>query len=88
MRESAIETHLRERVKKKGGLCVKIPAVHFVGIPDRLVLLPGAVMYFVELKAPGKKPTPKQQSVHEKIRSLGFTVYVIDNKEIIKELVK
>lgn len=88
MKESTIETYLVRHVKALRGLCLKIPAVHYVGIPDRLVLLPKGRVIFVELKAPGKTPTPKQLQVHRKLTELGFAVYTIDNKELIKELVK
>jgi hypothetical protein len=38
---------------------------------------------FVELKATGQKPTELQEREHEKLRARGFTVRVIDNKEVI-----
>lgn len=34
------------------GLCVKLDPTGLVGIPDRLVMLPGGVLFFVELKRP------------------------------------
>jgi hypothetical protein len=51
-REASIETYLRERVKAAGGLCIKLNPAGYVGIPDRLVLLPGGVVVFVEVKKP------------------------------------
>lgn len=51
-RESSIETYLRERVKAVGGYCIKLNPMGNVGIPDRLVLLPGGVAVFVECKKP------------------------------------
>lgn len=36
---------------------------------------------FVELKAPGKKPTAAQERDHEQRRAMGFDVRVIDTKE-------
>lgn len=41
------------------------------------------MVHFVELKAPGRKPTLMQLREHERLRALGFTVLVIDNKEEI-----
>ncbi len=51
------------------------------GVPDRLVLLPKGKIYFVELKAPGKKLRPLQLKRKEQLESLGFKVYVIDSYE-------
>lgn len=80
MRESAIEGYLRDRVKALGGKAYKFVSPGNAGVPDRLVILPSGIVKFVELKAPGKKPTPLQEAQHRKIRKLGFEVFVIDNK--------
>jgi hypothetical protein len=42
-----------------------------------------AMVHFVETKATGAKPTPGQLREHSRLRALGFTVHVIDNKEEI-----
>lgn len=47
--------------------------------PDRIVLMPGGHMAFVEVKAPGKKPRPLQAARHRLLRNLGFAVYVLDD---------
>lgn len=83
MLEKTIEAHLVKRVKERGGIAYKFTSPQRRSVPDRLVLLPSGVVEFVELKAPGKKPTPMQQREHERLRALGFTVLVIDNKEEI-----
>lgn len=57
MREKAIEQKLTLMVKKQGGICPKFVSPGFDGMPDRIVLLPGGCMAFVEVKAPGKKTT-------------------------------
>jgi hypothetical protein len=56
--EKTIEKKLINAVKSMGGIAPKFVSPGFDGMPDRLVLLPGGVMAFAELKAPGKKPTP------------------------------
>ena len=55
-------------------------------MPDRLVLLPGGRLGFVELKAPGKKPRALQETRHRLLRRLGFKVYVIDGIEQIDRI--
>ena len=78
MREKDIEQKLAARVKAMGGIAPKFTSPGFDGMPDRLVLLPGGRMGFVELKAPGKKPRALQLARHRLFRRLGFKVYVID----------
>lgn len=79
--EKAIERKYRESVKKRGGLALKFVSPGFTGVPDRIALFPGGQIEFVELKAPGKKPTARQLAVHEQFRKLGFTVRVVDSIE-------
>lgn len=50
------------------------------GVPDRIVLLNGRHMAFVELKAPGKALRPLQVKRKEQLEGLGFSVYVVDDK--------
>lgn len=79
--ERDVEKALVKRVKELGGMAEKFTSPAKRSVPDRLVLLPGGEIYFVELKAPGKKPTEKQLLDHERRRALGFTVLVIDSVE-------
>ena len=83
MREKTLERKLVEAVKATGGLCPKFVSPGFDGMPDRLVLLPGGRIAFVEVKAMGCKPRPLQVSRHGMLRRLGFQVYVLDSKERI-----
>ena len=76
--ERTIEQKLAARVRAMGGIAPKFTSPGFDGMPDRLVLLPGGRMGFVELKAPGRKPRPLQLVRHRLLRRLGFKVYVID----------
>lgn len=83
MREKQIEQKLTLMVKKAGGIALKFVSPSFAGMLDRLVLLPGGVFAFAELKAPGMKPRALQVARHEMLRRLGFRVYVIDGIEQI-----
>ena len=86
MKETEIEKKLVLKVKAKGGIAPKFVSPSYAGMPDRLVLLPGGVFAFAELKAPGMKPRPLQVARHRMLRSLGFKVYVIDGTEQIEEV--
>ncbi len=87
MLEKVMEQKLVRAVKAAGGLCPKFVSPGMDGMPDRLVLMPGGHMAFVELKAPGKKPRPLQLCRHDRLRSLGFAVYVVDRPEQITEVI-
>ena len=88
MRERDIEAYLRDQVKAIGGIAYKFVSPGSAGVPDRLVLLPGGRAVFVELKAPGRQPTPLQLRQQRRIQDLGFTVLVIDSKEEVDEFIK
>ena len=81
MLERDIEQALVKRVKDLGGMAEKYVSVNRRSVPDRLVTLPDGRIIFVELKAPGKKPTDAQLRDHEKRRLLGADVRVIDSIE-------
>ena len=81
--EKDIEKHLTRAVGRAGGLCMKWVCPGWSGVPDRIVLLPGAKIGFVEVKAPGKKPRPLQVSRLTLLRKLGFKVYVLDEPDQI-----
>lgn len=87
MTEKKIEQYLVKEVKRIGGEAVKLVPTFFVGLPDRLVLLPKGVSVFVELKAPGKTPRPVQLLVHKHLEKLGQTVLVIDSKEGVDKFI-
>lgn len=74
---------MKREIERAGGECLKIPPIFYRGIPDRLVLMPGGQLVFVELKAPDRRPTLTQAKVHERLRRLGFRVEVLDGIEAV-----
>ena len=83
MLERDIEQGFRGIVKNKGGLALKFVSPGMAGVPDRLVLLPGGRVCFVELKAPGRKLSPKQVKMAKRLEHFGHIVWVIDGPEKI-----
>ena len=83
MREKVIEQKLVRAAKNMGGIALKFVSPGFDGMPDRIVLLPGGHIGFVEVKAPGKVPRPLQEARHRMLRKLGFKVFVLDRPEQI-----
>ena len=87
MREKQIEQKLVRAVKNMGGIAPKFVSPGFDGMPDRIVLLPGGHIGFVEVKAPGEKPRPLQEARHGLLRRLGFKVYVLDDERHIELII-
>jgi len=87
MKEITVEKYLIRKSEAVGWWCVKFPPIFFAGFPDRLILGAGALIIFVELKAPSKKPRKLQASIHKKLRAMGFRVEVIDSHEDVDALI-
>lgn len=73
--EKAIVTHAR----KLGILVYKFTSPSRRSVPDRVFVLPGGRVFFMELKRKGQKPTPSQEVEIEKLRKQGATVYVVSD---------
>lgn len=81
--ESDIRKYLADRVTKLGG---EIRALKWIGrrhAPDVFIMLPDRPSFFVETKAPGKRPRPGQVREHERMRKFGVVVLVLAAKEDI-----
>lgn len=83
MRERVLEKELVRAVRKSGGLAIKLVSPGWAGAPDRLILMPGGRLNFVELKAPGQTLRPLQVKRKRQLEALGFSVYCIDQLEQI-----
>ena len=91
MLESEIEEKLIQKIEKyiPNARCIKMTVPGLAGMPDRLILVPGGSVVFVELKAPGKKERPLQIRVQAHLRKLGFTVFsAVDSAEKIEAVVQ
>lgn len=85
--EKDIERALVDMIKRHGGLCLKWVCPSFAGVPDRIVLLPGARVLFVELKRPrGGKIAPLQKWWAKQLSRLGFLHFYVCSWVDIKAL--
>lgn len=78
--EGTVESHLKDKAEAEGFLYYKFTSPGRRGVPDRVLLGNGHVI-FIELKAPGEKPRELQRVVIRKMRAQSTDVRVIDNKE-------
>lgn len=85
--EKEIEGKLVRLVKNRGGLCLKWVCPGWSGVPDRIILLPGARVIFVETKRPtGGRLSKLQLWWHKKLGSLGFWAFVVWTEENVNTL--
>ena len=87
MREKDIENYLVQQAKAIGALVRKVSWIGLNHCPDRLIMLP-RITVWVEVKAPGEKLRAGQQREHERMYEHGQTVYVVDSKESVDELIQ
>lgn len=79
--EKDIERKLRRIVERHRGLCLKWVCPGWSGVPDRIVLMPGGRIYFVETKRPKNGVlSALQKKWREWLTGLGFSYRVIWNE--------
>lgn len=70
--EKQIERRLCEGVRAMSGLCLKWVSPGCTGVPDRIVLLPGGRVYFVELKTDTGELSHRQRRMLYLLDGLGL----------------
>lgn len=84
MLEFDLEDDFVRWAEAQGGVALKVKIEGVRGFPDRIVLLPGGRIAFVELKRKGKcKIYPQQMKWLKKLQSLGFVATLSDDLEEI-----
>ena len=87
-REASIEKHLTVRVEALGGVSIKLSPVGLRGVPDRLILLPGPRVIFVELKRPaGGVVGPLQHWWRARLQALGCEHHFAKTRAEVDEIV-
>jgi hypothetical protein len=87
--EKATEKFLRDEVKRLGGRSYKWVSPGCSGVPDRIVILPGGGIFFVELKSEGEISTKLQKKRQKELQELGCTVYAdIDTAEKVRKMLQ
>jgi Holliday junction resolvase len=86
MRESTIEQAVVTYARMRGCLVIKNATPGHRGVPDRLFLKSGKVM-FLEFKAPGKKPSAIQMRWLRDLYYEGFPAFDCDDVEQGKRLI-
>lgn len=84
--ERQVEAALVDATRAAGGVCWKFTSPGTTGVPDRVVVLPGGHIGFVELKATGAKPRPLQVRRLDQLARLGVPALVLDHPDDVEEV--
>jgi hypothetical protein len=79
MRESAIEKSICDYAKKTGWIAYKFSSPGHRAVPDRMFVSLSGTIVFIEVKAPGQKPTPLQHREMERLRDRSVPVFWTDS---------
>ena len=87
MKEKQIEWHLVKKIKDAGGTAYKFVSPAHRGVADRIVVLPGGGVVFVELKAADGVLSPLQKVFADDMARLGQNYIVLKSKEEVDAFV-
>lgn len=87
MLEKVIERRVCDYAKAKGFIAYKFTSPARAAVPDRLFISPNGMVFFIEFKAQGKKPTPQQTREHLKLMGNKALVFVVDNVDEGKRII-
>lgn len=88
MKESAIEAKLVKGIREIGGLCYKFTSPGSPGVPDRIVILPGGRVVFVELKTEIGRLSNIQRWQISELQARGAEVRVLKGLEPVLEFLR
>ena len=86
-REAKIETRLVNAVKRIGGIALKLEVKGHVGWPDRLCILPGGLVFFVEVKTPTGRLSPQQKNKINQLNDMGQFAFTVWNNKHVDEMI-
>ena len=77
MQEKDIESRLAREVHRRGGLTFKFVSPGSVGAPDRIIITPCGMVWFVELKTETGRLSRMQQYQLERLQGIGANACVV-----------
>ena len=86
--EKDVEAYLCKKVKSLKGIPYKFTSPARRAAPDRLCVFPYSTIAFVEVKRPGKRPTPLQQKELNDLKNLGHIAVWVDSKEAVNHFIR
>ena len=86
--EKDIEGYVKKEIEKNGGRVLKWVCPGYDGVPDRIVLMPGGRIWFVEFKTDAGRPTPLQIWWQKELKRLGFNAFIVRGLSAAKTFVE
>lgn len=87
MKESELERKFSKLAREAGGKAYKFLSPGNDGVPDRLVVLPGGRIGFVELKRKGEVPRKLQAHRMKELADMGCFTAVVDDLETAADVI-
>lgn len=88
MLEKEIESRMCDMIRKRGGLTYKFTSPNSPGVPDRIVITPAGVVWFVELKTIIGRLAPIQKWQKSELERRNANIRVIRGWDAAKEFVE
>ena len=85
--ERDIEKRLIKGIESVNGKCLKFVSPGMRGVPDRVVIVSGAV-WFVELKTVNGRLSPLQRHMHRELLKVGADVRVLSSVERVDAFIQ
>lgn len=86
--EGRVQKYAKEQFEAIGGLVRKMAFEGRRAATDLLVILPGGIVWFVEVKKDeNTKPDPHQLREHERMRKRGANVFVVGSVKQVDDLI-
>jgi len=87
MLEKEIERRMCEMIRERGGLTRKFVSPGNDGVPDRIVITPAGIVWFVELKTEKGRLSKIQKYQIAEFEKRGANVWVVYGWDAAKEFV-
>lgn len=84
--EKYLERKLTNTLHTMGVWCEKYTNPFKSGYPDRLCILPGGKVFWVELKTTGQKLRKLQQVRRDELNSFGTPVFEVDDESSLRDV--
>ena len=86
--EKDVEAHLRNEVLKLGGKAYKFVSPANRSVPDRIIIMPGGRVIFVEVKTTKGKLTKGQEREIKFLADMGCSVFTVYGKKEVDEIIR
>lgn len=86
--ERDVEDWTRKKIEQLGGVFMKWVSPGNAGVPDRIAILPGGKVYFIELKKDGETPRKLQVWQQDRLRRLGCDVRTVEGMDEARQFIE